>query len=176
MPAKRKNINLLPRGKFSKTAKGRVLKWALTTFRFIVIIVELIVVAGFLFRFYLDIQIGDLDEEINQKSALIQSRYDFEKEFRKTQLKLSVLSTLGQDSNKNSPTIEFLSQSIPTDTQLVSYSKTGNTFTIRGAALSEFSINAFINSVRNSYPETSLIRLEKTNDSPFIMFTVETKT
>jgi len=51
---KEKPINLLPKDSFAETTLGRVITWFLGTFRIMVIAVELVVVAAFLSRFWLD--------------------------------------------------------------------------------------------------------------------------
>src|SRR3990167_6286628 len=127
MPARKKNktrlVNLLPKEDFDRTTLGRILKWALTSFRYIVIVVEFVVIIGFLSRFWLDVQISDLDEEIQQKSALISARSSFEKEFRKVQKKLSLISLITDDSNLVSPILETVVKNLPADTQLTTFSK-----------------------------------------------------
>lgn len=174
---KHKHINLLPKQDFEKTTLGRILKWALTTFRFIVIIVELVVVAGFLSRFYLDVRIGDLDEEIDQKAALIEStsRFTDEKNFRRTQAKLSVLSSVYSLESSNSSLVNIISDNTPPDTRIVSISKSGTTTSIVGLSLNEQSISSFITSLNRSEGFTSvhLKRLEKDDSSPFITFSLE---
>lgn len=172
---KTRKINLLPKEDFDRTTLGRILKWALTTFRFIVIIVEFVVITGFLSRFYLDVRIGDLDEEIKQRAALISSRADFEKEFRATQLKLSILSSNISPASKNVEILDFVSNNIPLDSRLISISQEGNLVSIRAASLSDLSINLFINDIKLSklFTDVSLTRLEKNSDSPFNIFTIE---
>ena len=65
MPAKKEpEINLLPQEEFEGSVIGRILKWGLSTFRIIVIIVEMVVMAAFLSRFWLDAKNSDLNEDI----------------------------------------------------------------------------------------------------------------
>lgn len=82
MPARKKKtkaINLLPQEAFAKTTLGRTLTWLLSTFRIIVISVEMVVVVAFLSRFWLDARITDLNDELKQKQAVITSLATFEK-------------------------------------------------------------------------------------------------
>lgn len=179
MPARRKksgNINLLPKEDFDKTTLGRILSWALTTFRIIVIAVEFVVISGFLSRFYLDVRIGDLEEEIKQQSALIDSQHDFEKEFRTVQSRLTTISSINSDpGNKLVPVVDIISKEIPQDARLISINKTGNLVTIRGAAFSESSINLFLGTLKKqgSFSQVSVVRLEREADSPYNIFTIE---
>ena len=71
---KKKNINLLPKEEFDASVVGRLLRWAMGTFRIIVIITEMIVMAAFLSRFWLDAQNSDLNDEIRFASSQIDSQ------------------------------------------------------------------------------------------------------
>ena len=81
---KKRQINLLPQEEFAASTLGRVLNWLLTTFRYIVIVTEIVVMTAFLSRFWLDAKSTDLNELIKQKQAVIAASADFEKEFRLT--------------------------------------------------------------------------------------------
>src|SRR3989304_6667942 len=97
MAARKKSthqINLLPQEQFAASTSGRILAWALSTFRIIVIITELVVILAFLSRFFLDAQNADLSEQIEQKSGIVAASSDFEKTFRQTQKKLEIFSVL----------------------------------------------------------------------------------
>ncbi|KKR69678.1 MAG: hypothetical protein UU12_C0039G0005 [Candidatus Woesebacteria bacterium GW2011_GWA2_40_7b] len=91
---KTKTINLLPQEEFDVSTLGRILKWAMGTFRIIVIVTEMIVMTAFLSRFWLDAQNSDLNDAIAIKTAQISAQSDFEKQFRILQHKLSIFKTL----------------------------------------------------------------------------------
>lgn len=174
--SKNKLINLLPSEDFDKTTLGRVLKWALTTFRYIVIFVELIVVGGFLSRFYFDVQIGNLNDEIKQQSAVIAAKHPtLEEPFRKIQLKLSILSSIGDESNSVLPMIDALAENIPYDSRILRISKDSQKVTIQMASVSEGSALFFLDSLsRNqAFSNLEIIRVESEIGSPFINYTLE---
>lgn len=171
----KKQINLLPREDFDKTTLGRVLKWSLTTFRYIVIFVELIVVGGFLSRFYFDVQIGNLNEEIMQQSAAISARSDFERIFRKTQLKLSVLENISSESNSVIPIIKVISDNISSDSQVTRLTKDGAKVSIEIATLSEVSALNFTENLRRSdvFLKLSITRVQSDETTPYTSYTLE---
>ena len=89
MPKKKTSvINLLPQEEFRKSPVGRILHWATTTFRTIVIITELIVIVAFLSRFSLDAKNADLNDIVRQNQSIIESYKDFEIEFRQIQQRI----------------------------------------------------------------------------------------
>lgn len=179
MPAqrKKKNINLLPAEGIENTTMGRILKWALGSFRIIVIFVELVVIIGFLSRFWLDVQNNDLIDEIDQKSALISSKLSFENEFKLTQQRLKIFTDITQKSNSSSPYLATIVNNLPTGTRLLRYQKTGDTIQIKASALLETAITPYISGLSQSKDlvDVSLETLETPQDSPIIEFTISAK-
>ena len=92
--AKNKSINLLPQEEFDTSLLGRTLKWAMGSFRIIVILTEMVVMAAFLSRFWLDAQNSDLNDSIKTATAQIQAQSSFEKEFRGIQQKLTIFKQI----------------------------------------------------------------------------------
>ena len=143
-PKKEKLINLLPKEEFAESTLGRALTWALSTFRIIVIVTELIVVCAFLSRFWLDAKITDLNDQIKQKSSIISSFSPLEKKFRQVQIKLSVFSTLTSNGQLVSKTIKTVYSYLPPDVFLNSFSYKDRGSNINATTLSEQSISQLI--------------------------------
>ena len=78
-------INLLPKEEFAASTWGRILTWLLSTFRIIVIFTEVIVMAVFLSRFWLDAKANDLNELLRKNQAILKTTTEFENEFRDIQ-------------------------------------------------------------------------------------------
>src|SRR3989338_7415536 len=116
-------VNLLPQNEFESSVVGRILKWILTTFRVIVITVELVVILGFLSRFWLDLRNSDLTDEIKQKEALVESYFGFEKEFKRTQKKIEIFSLASDEKNDTLPLLTSSVRRLPIDIQLLSFSR-----------------------------------------------------
>ncbi len=111
------NINLLPQDPFYETLPGRVLSWATTVGRYLVIFTELVVIISFATRFKLDRDLTDLNGRINQKSALVQSYGDLEEQVRTIQKKTQYLSD--QDGRLSSvEALRIVSSTAPQDVVL----------------------------------------------------------
>jgi Tfp pilus assembly protein PilN len=136
------------------------MKWALTSFRFIVIVVELIVIVGFLLRFWLDVQISDLDDEITQKSALISSQVEFEKEFRNIQTKLTLISEITNSENLALTVFEEVVASLPGDIQLTTFTRQAAVVSISGNTANENSITGFMTNLEGK-DRFGTVRLEQ---------------
>lgn len=170
----KKHINLLPKEDFDKTTLGRILKWSLSTFRYIVILVELIVVGGFLSRFYFDVRINDLNDAIKQQSAIIAARRDFENEFREKQLKVSVLSAIDQTSTSLVAVTDAIASYIPLDTRIENISLESGNVVLRVSSARETSIYDLINLMSGDtlFDTVTLGNVEQKADSPFLFFTI----
>ena len=71
MPAKQPTINLIGEEEMAHTPVGRIVAWAVTYGRYIMIGTEIIVLLAFISRFSLDRKLTDLNDEVSQKQAII---------------------------------------------------------------------------------------------------------
>lgn len=148
--AQNKRINLLPQEEFSASILGRILSWALSTFRIIVILTEVVVMLAFLSRFWLDARANDLNDEIRQKSAVISASADFEKEFRDIQKRLKIFDTVTGNVNIVSQYLEGLITYVPIDVTLSSFQFSGGSLQLRGISASEIGIAQFMANLQNN--------------------------
>lgn len=148
MAKNKSSINLLPQEEFDISVAGRVLKWAMGTFRIIVIVTELIVMGAFLSRFWLDAQNSDLNDSISIKTAQISAQNDFENQFRAVQNKLSIFKQLAVVP-KPSDRLNSIASKIPTDAILGTMSVTDSSASLKGTAPSELSIAQFISNLQS---------------------------
>ena len=137
-------INLLPVDRLEGTTLGRTLGWLLGTFRYIVIVVEIIVIFAFLSRFWLDAKNSDLNDEIKQKQSLIEASASFENEYRNIQNRLEVFTTLTSKSYLPSEIIGFITPQLPPDVFLASINIGEVEINVSGSSPSERSIAQFI--------------------------------
>ncbi|KKU12260.1 MAG: Type IV pilus biogenesis protein PilN [Candidatus Woesebacteria bacterium GW2011_GWA1_45_8] len=177
MAARKKSaqINLLPQEQFAASTTGRVLTWALSTFRIIVIATELVVILAFLSRFFLDAQNADLSDEIEQKQATIAAAADFEKTFRATQKRLTVFSELTSEKTQATDSLSKVSQSLPPDVFLDSITLGGGSLIIAGFSPSERSIQEFVVNLESRLipKAVTLQEIETSFEDPSLMkFTI----
>lgn len=102
MPAKNPklsiNLDLLrPQGNPEKIA-SKLIRWLLSSGRYIFIFVEAIVLIAFFTRFKFDADLAERKESIEQKVPFIESLKPYEVVIRQTQQKISNLSAFYKDS------------------------------------------------------------------------------
>ncbi len=138
-----REINLLPEREFAGTVTGRVLSWIISTFRVIVIVTEILVMIAFLARFWLDAQNTDLNDDIDQKKAVLLASVDFENQFKDTQKRLRIFSSL-TSSQPPSTYIATITRALPPDVLLSDISKLSSDVQLEGLTTNERAIQQFV--------------------------------
>lgn len=147
MAKNKSNINLLPQEEFDASILGRTLRWAMGSFRIIVILTEMVVMAAFLSRFWLDAQNSDLNDSIKNATAQIQAQSNFEKEFRGVQQKLNIFKQITSQPAA-SGRVELIAGKTPSDLVLSSINVQDTTAVVKGTAASEIGITQFISNLQ----------------------------
>ncbi len=142
-------INLVPKDPFYETVLGRVLKWALSAGRYIVIFTELVVIASFATRFTLDRQLTDLNSEVLVKQSIAESYGELEASFRSAQQKLLEYQKLTAEE----PILDnftYMSEVTPTGVMLSELVISNSQVLASGTTLSQAAFNIFINNLQLS--------------------------
>ncbi len=153
MPAKKNKsdlINLLPQEEFATSTMGRILAWLLSSFRTIVIISEMIVMAAFLSRFWLDAKNNDLKDSITQRQAVVSSYATLEKNFRTAQKKLSIFALVADPKPNQHSIVETSGSILPSDMTMTSISFSNKDVSFKGTSGSEKSIASYTASLKNT--------------------------
>ena len=164
-------INLLPQKGLVTTTGGRVLLWILTSFRIIVIFTEIIVMAAFLSRFWLDAKNTDLSEEISHKKDVLIASSDFEKEFKHVQKRLEVLSELSKNDRLATRSLKSIRTSLPPDIFLNGVSFSENKFNLTGMSPNEKSIQQLVVNLENkeNLENVSLTSINSEKNNPDLL-------
>ncbi len=150
MPAKQPSINLLGQEEMQHTPLGRIVTWAVTYGRYIMIGTEIVVLLAFISRFSLDRKLTDLKEEIGQKQTIIEANLAFEQDVRNLQNRLAqIKKLLASQSNPGSllTTIHVL---LPQDVYLQSLDITKDKLRLTAVAGSTQGFSQLIANLQNS--------------------------
>jgi len=177
----KKQINLLPRKGFESTAAGRVIGWLLGTFRIILIITEIIVMGAFFSRFFLDAKNSDLNEEIQQKQAIIASFANIESGFRGVQNKLAVFIKLSKENDQNSKILDAIRTSLPEKPDELSLSSirvSKTTVDLGGVSISEKNVQQLMANLEStdSIQAVVLRDLSSKSNNAYLDFALSMKT
>lgn len=107
------SINLLGEEAANLTPQGRIISWALTYGRYIMIGTEIVVLLAFISRFSLDRKLTDLKEEISQKQAILEANKNTEQDIRNTQNHLGLIKTVAHNQKASREALSMLSRLFP---------------------------------------------------------------
>jgi len=150
MTARSNEINLLPKDKWEIGTIGKLLGWALKVGRYVVVFTELVVISAFLFRFGLDRRLTDLNEEMKQKQAIVNSYGDFEEKFRRLQLQLKSIKEVEEDSLRADQVLTNISQITPLDTVYSSIDINEEEVSLEGQTFSEVGLATLLAKAQTS--------------------------
>lgn len=161
------NINLLPQEEFEASTLGRILRWAMGSFRIIVIMTEMVVMAAFLSRFWLDAQNSDLNDQIKIKTAEISAQKDLETQFRSIQIKLDIFKKI-QGIAQASGTLDTIASAVPQEVSFNSLNISQNSSEIRGTSTSESGIAQFLTNLKanKTFKDVELETVNSSQDNP----------
>lgn len=138
MPAaKFGKINLLPKDSFEQSALGKILKWALTSGRVLVVLTEFVVILAFGSRFYFDKKLNDLVEVIGQKQAVVESYVDIEGKIRDLLSRQAIVDKYLKENLGISGIISQIKRVTPQDVSFTEISVDDAGFSLSGTAGSE---------------------------------------
>ena len=134
MPADPIRINLLGNQDLEHTPWGRIVSWATTYGRYIMITTEIIVLLAFISRFSLDRKNTDLTEEVTQKRAILEANTSFEQSIRSLQANIATSKTLLAHQPIPVDVVKLMETILPPDVYLTSLSLTNNKITLDATA------------------------------------------
>jgi Tfp pilus assembly protein PilN len=143
-------INLIGEEEMSHTPVGRIVTWAVTYGRYIMIGTEIVVLLAFISRFSLDRKLTDLNEEISQKQAIIEANVDFEQQFRIVQNQLATIQSLISIPTSAVNALSTLQSLIPSDVHLDSLEIDTGKLTAHAVAGTSEGFSALISNLQST--------------------------
>lgn len=116
------NLDLLKPQSSPQKLPVKLVRWLLSTGRFIFVFVEGLVLLAFIFRFKLDADIASRKEAIEEQIPYIESLRPVEILIRQTQLKLSTIAGFNQNSADYPQILKKISSQTPTGVKIISLS------------------------------------------------------
>lgn len=152
MPAKnpklKLRLDLLKPQSSPERIPVKVLRWLLSTGRYIFIFVEGLVLIAFILRFKLDADLASKKEAIEQQIPYIESLKPYEILIRQTQLKLQTLTASNQNLADYALILKEIASQTPSGVKIISLSLDKNvgkvSFQINGQAQTNADLASFI--------------------------------
>ncbi|MFH0937233.1 MAG: PilN domain-containing protein [Candidatus Daviesbacteria bacterium] len=140
----------------------KLLRWMLSSGRFIVVFVEILTISAFVYRYKLDSDLLDLQEKIKEGVPYIQSLKKDEDAIRQTQFQLKTIKEIKNASPNFAAIYVQIAKLIPVSIKLTninldrsqSFSKTN--ITISGQTPSNLELSAFIKALKSDPTFTNI--------------------
>ena len=177
------DLNLLHPKEIPPPLLERFFRWLITYGRFIVIIVEVVVVSAFLMRFKLDADLDDLKRNIEKDLPYIEGLSNYEALIKQTQLRIDEFDKINNKGPQIKQALEDISSQIPSSLKLSNISfepipnATNTKFRVNGVSTSNSEIGFFINNLRKAEPLKDIDLTSISFSDEEIIFTIigETK-
>ncbi len=151
-------INLIKNKK--QNSLDKLLDWALTFGRVVIILTEAIALSAFLYRFSLDRDLIDLKEKINQKAKILELSEANENRYRNLQERLALIAKLDNTSTESNKVLTDIVALAPADIIFNNLSYSSENMRIDTNIQSVPSFSYFINALRN-YPQVNFVSIDK---------------
>lgn len=170
-------INLLPKDPFYTSMVGRILTWAMSAGRYLVIFTELIVIVSFATRFKLDRDVTDLNTSLHQKKIIVESYGSLDQNIRQTQAKLEEYKKQEQSSNIID-VFSYLTEVTPADVVLDKLIVNPTSVVISGQTLSQSAFNTLINNLQLSphFHNVTISKVEASQETSGLEFQLQANT
>jgi len=159
------SVNLLEHENTDDSVINRLINWAVTYGRYIMIATEIVVLVAFVSRFSLDRKLTDLREEIAQKEIILTANQQFEHDFRIIQKKLEANRALIKKQSLSSDVLLLLQSLIPENITLTDFSVTETKLTFGASSLSTSAFSKLL-SVMTSRSEFTNVEMTEVKKTP----------
>jgi Tfp pilus assembly protein PilO len=157
MAKKTLSINL---AKNKESLGDKIITWSFTTGRILIILVEVVALVAFLYRFILDIQVGNLKTDIKQKQTILYNFKDKENTYRNLQDRLALAASFSKQNNKLFNTFTDILDLLPSGLTINNISLNQNAVAMTINVNSVSALSGFTNSLK-SYPDVQSISIDK---------------
>ncbi len=141
------NLNFTKESEFEKSYLGTALKWLTSTAKHLIIVVNFLLIAAFISRFYFDKVLSDLNESIQIKSEILKQNSDFEKTYVDLQKKIKEISVLTGDEQLLTKFSELINV-IPGEIKLTNFNYMDKNISFNAVSPSKQSLNIFLHNVK----------------------------
>lgn len=152
------SINLLRRQE--PAALDKLMRWVLSTGRFIVILTEVIALSAFLYRFSLDRQLIDTRDKIKQKQNIVRLLEKNEERYRNLQNRLAIIASLKDQAGTTAALLGNIASIAPQEIYFQNFAVSDKNISIEATTQAANSLKTFIRDLQN-FPRVQTISIDR---------------
>lgn len=138
----------------------RIIAFALTIGRVLIIITEAVALGAFLYRFGLDRQLVDLHDRIKQEEAIVNLLKKNEAAYRNLQDRLTLEKNIDAGTTADLKLYTDITKLVPSDMTLTALSLSNTNVHLEGTIPSLVSLSSLVKQIQ-SYPSVDRVSLDK---------------
>ncbi|KKS33238.1 MAG: hypothetical protein UU93_C0001G0069 [Candidatus Amesbacteria bacterium GW2011_GWA2_42_12] len=171
-----RSINLLPQSEFETSFWGKLLTWALSTGRYVIILTELVVIIAFISRFKLDQDLQVLSEKISGQKNVLRASSSYETRFRQVQTKITTAKKKLDTQHQVTQALDLVTSRVITGVKLENINVDLNGVSVTGTALDSQIFGNFVTrfSISPQWKSIDLSNISQT-DTLGVKFTISAK-
>lgn len=177
------SLNLLHPKEIPAPILERFFRWLISYGRFIVIIVEIVVVSAFLMRFKLDADLDNLKRNIEKDLPYVEGLSTYEALIKQTQLRINTFDNINNKGPEYIKTLDNISGQIPNQIKLSNIfleaipNSKDLKFRVNGLTFSNTDLGFFINNLRkiDNFKNIDLISIGFNEEEIVFTITGDTK-
>lgn len=166
------SINLS--GKPRESTSSVFYKWTIQVGRVVIVLTELVALSALFYRFVIDRQIADLNDQIDRQVNFIKSQEQRENQFRSLQNRLAVIESIKLDTDAKIQVMNIVLNSAQEGvftTNSLAVNK--NLVSVSGATSSIFALNNFVDTLKDNEYIRSISINEITSGGAGILFKMD---
>jgi hypothetical protein len=142
-------------GKPKESVETIFLSWAINAGRVIIMVTELIALGALFYRFVIDRQINDLNDQVNRQKIFVTLQQAKEDKYRGVQERLALIKETDEATHKKLDVMNGILSAINNTSAFTqtNLSVSENTITVSGNSANIFAINDLINNLVQKYPD-----------------------
>jgi Tfp pilus assembly protein PilN len=117
-----KSINLLESSGQPLSTWDKIYDWVFKIGRYVIVVVEAVVIMAFVSRFILDRENNDLKDSLDAKANILQGKREFEAKSRQVQKVLTGISQIEENQKKTSDKLDDVLKNVPSKVSIISIS------------------------------------------------------
>lgn len=166
-------INLLPRRKKPNILTDKLIFFALHYLRYIIIVTQIIVIGVFFYRFWIDQQVINLKESINQKQEIIRITLPMVKEAQALEEKITVIKKILDKQKQFTAHFDYIVSIVPESISIKTLNLASDTIKIEGESTNINSIRTIFERLKRDQKFTNVVLSNVTKAVNLFTFSID---
>jgi Tfp pilus assembly protein PilN len=172
-----KSINLLESTGQPLSTWDKIYDWVFKVGRYVIVVVEAVVIMAFVSRFILDREYNDLKDSLEAKADILEGKKQFEAKSRQIQKVLTSISQIEENQKETSDKLDDVLKNVPSNVSIISISVNTQRATMECIAPDYDTVNRMERDFRNDpkYTDVQIVLSKSGDEDSEVVFSFNVK-